>query len=283
LVLSALIVGSLTPDIQYFTSYPNVSRFSHTVPGVFVFCVPVGLLFLWTFHRVLKLPLISLMPPSQRPHLVAASREFSFRPLSRLLWIVLSLVLGALTHLVWDAVTHEGGEVLQPLARLDAYLQSWPAFASGYGYDLMQHGSTLLGAVAMFLWYRGWLRHARTGEADSTAVLALTLSSPARRSVLAAMLAGAVVLAIFYARARFQVQVQPGMAGVYQWLVHYGRAAALSSMLVLLVEVLLFSLFWHIVARGECVLQTAAPGAMQQAVQEVNTQEVDTGAARANV
>ena len=97
---SALVVGSLTPDLATFID--DWEYFSHTIAGSFVFCLPVGLLTFWVFHRVRR-PLVSTFPNPHRATLLplCASHPNSFFP------VILSLVVGSWLHIVWDLFTHD--------------------------------------------------------------------------------------------------------------------------------------------------------------------------------
>jgi len=44
LVFSALVVGSMAPDFPYFLSVSDAIRWGHSTRGVFLFCLPFGLL-----------------------------------------------------------------------------------------------------------------------------------------------------------------------------------------------------------------------------------------------
>ena len=50
LILSAVAIGSMTPDFEYFLRLSMNSRWSHSLPGVLTFCLPVSILVLWLFH-----------------------------------------------------------------------------------------------------------------------------------------------------------------------------------------------------------------------------------------
>ncbi len=77
LCLSALIVGSMSPDFFYFFRVSHNAQFGHTLQGVFLFCLPVGLLVLWVFHRVLKSPLFSLLPQNHQERMIFRDAGFS--------------------------------------------------------------------------------------------------------------------------------------------------------------------------------------------------------------
>ncbi len=160
LPLSALVVGSMTPDFPYFMSVSTHSHYGHTLQGLFLFCLPAGFLALWTYHVVLKLPLLALLSPSEhRARLAGAMGRFRFLPLSRFLRIHLALLLGAITHVVWDSFTHGKGWTVQ---HIPALAKSIAHTSRGdlCVYNLLQHGSTILGAGLLIYWYMRWYRKA---------------------------------------------------------------------------------------------------------------------------
>ena len=60
LPLSALVIGSMMPDFPYFIpALFSQSGFSHSIIGVFIFCLPVGLVSLGLFHFLIKYPALS--------------------------------------------------------------------------------------------------------------------------------------------------------------------------------------------------------------------------------
>src|SRR5947209_1700166 len=89
-VLSALVAGSMMPDSLYFIPNGQHESYGHTLPGLFFYCLPVGIVLLWFFHRFLKKPLISLFPRNQHAKLLAASPDFHLWPASRLVAVAAS-------------------------------------------------------------------------------------------------------------------------------------------------------------------------------------------------
>lgn len=151
-VLSALIIGSMSPDMPYFVPMGINRAATHSLAGLLWFCVPVGLVSYVLFHMLicplgyclLPLPLQKrLQPPSGSPWLLTTP-----------LWAVLvSLLLGAATHLLWDALTHEGGFVVEMVPTLQILLWEvggYPVFV----YKVLQHGSTVIGILLLVRW--GW-------------------------------------------------------------------------------------------------------------------------------
>ncbi len=105
------MIGSVTPDLVFYipryVEYDN----SHSPSGVFTFCLPLGLLIWWFFIRVLERPTLSWLPEAWRTRIAPTPRP----TLRAWLWAALAVVLGAITHLVWDSFTHSETPVVHAL------------------------------------------------------------------------------------------------------------------------------------------------------------------------
>lgn len=157
LVLSALVIGAMAPDFHYFMGLGPHGKVSHTFAGAFYFCVPVGLAALWLFHKLLKLPLISLSPEWHQARLARFAVPFRFGPARRFVVIVGSLLVGIFSHLLWDSFTHGGGWMVRHIPALRTVV--FPEMAGGRPlYNLLQHGCTLLGLLALAVAYYRWAR-----------------------------------------------------------------------------------------------------------------------------
>src|ERR1700712_2189360 len=60
--LSGLIVGSITPDFEYFMRMKDFSKYSHTIGGMFWFDLPLGLILLFIFHNIVRNVLVEYLP-----------------------------------------------------------------------------------------------------------------------------------------------------------------------------------------------------------------------------
>ncbi|MGH9038540.1 MAG: DUF4184 family protein [Acidimicrobiia bacterium] len=152
LVFSALVVGSMAPDFEYLVSLRTNRTIGHALPGLVLMCLPASLLVLAVWHGVMKRPLAALVP-GRAGHLVAAAHQpFPWFPLERFVAIGCSVLLGAWSHLAWDAFTHRNGLVVSHLNFL--------TYRVGVGhvhvYNVLQYGSGLLGMVLLVVWYRRW-------------------------------------------------------------------------------------------------------------------------------
>lgn len=137
-VPSALVIGSVAPDLWYFV--PFMSRAdSHSGAALLWFCLPAGLIAYAMFHLLLKHPLIALLPRALSLRL----GSFTTPSLPAVPWhaVAISLLSGALTHLVWDALTHSNDNAI-------------------HGHNWLQHASTALGAAVVGWWVWRKLRRA---------------------------------------------------------------------------------------------------------------------------
>ncbi len=152
LVPSALVAGSVAPDVFWFVPRLHEVGLSETHEFASVLWLDplIALVLLAGFHLLLKRPLLALAP---RPLAERLPRHFSWRQPG---WIGLSLVLGAATHVDWDAFTHESGGF--------AFLRIPLVTGVDVG-RLIQLVSTIAGAVVLAWWLVRWYRRAPTRPA----------------------------------------------------------------------------------------------------------------------
>jgi hypothetical protein len=159
-VPSALVIGSIVPDLWYFV--PLVERAqSHSLAGLATFCLPAGLLAYLLFHWLLKQPLVELVSPRLAFFTAPGFPKATWRA------VALSILAGALTHLAWDALAHANDH--EP------------------GHNWAQHASTLLGAAVIAAWLWPRLRRAPARPSELP---------PAARLAIFTLLAGAAALAV---------------------------------------------------------------------------------------
>lgn len=150
-VLSALIMGSMSPDFLYFIPFIPNYHFTHTFQGLFLFCLPTSMIALLIYHKLLKHPFIWLLPQQVQSRLLNTLKPFDFFPISRFLWITCSILLGSLTHIVWDSFTHANGQAVLLFPFL---VQPVIVVASEtiFLYKLLQYLSTIVGGLIVLLW-----------------------------------------------------------------------------------------------------------------------------------
>jgi hypothetical protein len=237
LVVSALVVGSLSPDFAYFFPVRRLGLFSHSFSGIFLFCLPMGLIALWIFHRFLKLPILTLLPANHRKRLTPLADEFGFRPWRHFGVLVVSLAVGALTHVVWDSFTHSKGWVVANLAWLKMPLVDTPLGAMTI-YIALKHASTLVGIILLGWWYCRWL-----GSAPSGAIAVSEKPSGGKRAILfAAIGLLALGLALIYATA--------GVSSIdHHPLRKFLNRTTIALIFILTVDLMIYAGCWHLKQR----------------------------------
>jgi hypothetical protein len=153
----ALIMGSMSPDVGYCFGRLNADRLSHQWIEGLGFCLPVGLLMLG-FLYYLRSPVVRLLPERYQEAFLPLCR----RPLGSLFIVVISLVIGVWSHLLWDSFTHNDGWFVEHLA----LLQSPVASVAGRTVrvcHLLWYGFSFAGIVWLFLVYEKWKQTAGGG------------------------------------------------------------------------------------------------------------------------
>ncbi len=154
---SALVIGSMTPDIAYFVPGPDTRHESHMLRGLTSFCLPAGLIGVVTWEWFLRRPMTALLPDALRSRL---PEHPPFLPLWRptvLLPVLAAILIGALTHQIWDSFTHANGVIvdLMPASREKVVTVGGLTIRV---YKVFQHASTLLGAALLARAVRDWMR-----------------------------------------------------------------------------------------------------------------------------
>jgi hypothetical protein len=117
-LLSAATIGSMVPDFRIF--FPGMPRVeTHSLTALFTFCLPVGLITYWVFQRLIKSPIVEVLPDGAYTRWRPFAAEANIRSLRQWLLAGVGVLGGALTHLIWDAFTHNGGRGVRMFPVLD--------------------------------------------------------------------------------------------------------------------------------------------------------------------
>jgi hypothetical protein len=159
LVLSALIIGTFTPDLEFFLRFAPKGPFGHSPRGLFLFCLPMGFAVFWLFHAVVKEPLAALMPRTVRERVPADPYPIPLWQPLQLALVLVSILVGALTHLLWDSFTHADRWPAHHWPFLTQAV-TIPLLGVVHVHKLLQYASSVLGSLAVFFWFRHWIRTA---------------------------------------------------------------------------------------------------------------------------
>ncbi|MGA9207062.1 MAG: DUF4184 family protein [Terriglobales bacterium] len=196
LVLSALVVGALAPDFEYFVRLAPQNRSGHQMPGVLLITFPAAFFVLWLFHACVKRGLAALLPVPAQQRLQPYLGRFSFGGGKRFALIAASIAVGIATHLLWDMFTHSGTLAYDHWMWLQTMI-ALPAVGARPVYKVLQYFSSVLGCLLLAVWiWRWWLQ----APASDTPVRA-EWSAGKRTAILAAMAALPVLCALVRADA----------------------------------------------------------------------------------
>jgi Domain of unknown function (DUF4184) len=144
--MTGLIVGSITPDFEYFVRLREVSTYTHTWLGMFYLDLPFGLLLTFIYHYIVRDLFICNIPGFFRKR---------FSPYTNFNWgkyfkkhfliVIICLLIGIASHLFWDSFTHLDGYFVRiiPVLRENTYILGvWMPFAR-----VLQTISTIVGAA----------------------------------------------------------------------------------------------------------------------------------------
>lgn len=101
LVPAALVIGSMVPDLPYFVPPHRGSGWSHAATGPVTIDLVLGSLVFAGWRLVVRQPLVDLAPGWLAGRLPTAGLTPRIWG-----WAALSVVLGSITHVVWDTFTH---------------------------------------------------------------------------------------------------------------------------------------------------------------------------------
>jgi hypothetical protein len=152
-LLSAATIGAMVPDFRIF--FPGMPRVeTHSLEALFTFCVPIGLITYWVFQRLIKSPILEVLPEGPYARWRPFAAEADIRSPRQWLLAAGGVLAGALTHLIWDAFTHVGGRGVRMFPVLDDSVIEVGSRHLPAMYVLQDLGSLIgLGAVLAMLCY----------------------------------------------------------------------------------------------------------------------------------
>jgi hypothetical protein len=158
-IFTAAVIGSMVPDFGLLAPVSIARWQTHSFEALFTFCLPVGLAAYWLTLLLIRPAVLEVLPDGAYERLRAASPPASIWRLSAWLYAAAGLLLGAATHLIWDAFTHENARGVRMFPLLSDY---GPEMAGHHLqlYGWLQHGSSLVGLAVVVLALALWLGNA---------------------------------------------------------------------------------------------------------------------------
>jgi hypothetical protein len=150
---TGLIVGSMSPDFEYFFRLSVNGLYGHTVAGLFYFNIPVTFLLSILFHTIVKRNLISNLPEFfQRRFQDVLNYDFITYLKKNWIIFLVSAAIGTGSHIFWDSFTHNDRFFVRLFS--DFYDSTYVYF-HGANYPLfyvLQQVSTAVGLTVVFLY-----------------------------------------------------------------------------------------------------------------------------------
>ena len=234
-VASALVIGSMAPDMHYFLPIDIDRDISHSVWGLLAYCLPIGLVLYVLFHLLAKHALIALLPDWIADRVDRIAGDPGSLPRQRWSAVAGAILIGASTHLFWDAFTHRdsfGVGLFPALQTVVISIWGWDL----YGYALLQHLSTLVGLAVITCWSWRWLRQQTPFVAEYRPRLTVSTKRMVWMLIIAtAVVNGALALVPYFGAT---IDLSSAALPAFEWVT--------STIAGGLFAVGLFSLLWRI-------------------------------------
>lgn len=148
---TGLVVGSMSPDFEYFLKMNLENQHGHSFAGIFYFDLLISLILCFLCHNIIKDVLIRNLPSflNSRFNYVI---DFRWNDYFRKNWILIfvSIIIGAFSHIFWDSFTHNTGFFVEKIPFLQEVLKVGSFRAPVF--KIVQHGSTFVGAMIIMFY-----------------------------------------------------------------------------------------------------------------------------------
>jgi hypothetical protein len=146
--LTGLVVGSMTPDFEYFIRMKLQGAYGHSLAGLFWFDLPLGLILTFLFHQMVRDSFFANLPLMLKQRLMKFC-DFNWLVYFKQNWwiVVLSILVGAASHIFWDGFTHRYGYFVQMISALKTEFE-----IQGFHlpvYHVLQQLSTVVGGTVV--------------------------------------------------------------------------------------------------------------------------------------
>lgn len=147
----ALVLGSMSPDFEYFLRGKPSGEIGHTFIGLVTFNLPVVAVVYLIYQTYIHRTLFNHLPLFLQD--TYSEKRDSSKTLNTVVFLY-SALFGMLTHIVWDSFTHINGFMVNKLSVLTYTFQVFDRNIPVYKY--LQHGSTFVGicVIGLYMCYR---------------------------------------------------------------------------------------------------------------------------------
>jgi len=139
----ALVIGTMSPDFEYFLNGVPSGTMGHSLSNFFIFHLPLIAVFYFIYVIFMHRTVFSYLPEMIQVPVVEKKKQHII--LSIIVFIYSSLI-GMISHIVWDAFTHVHGFVVLRVPLLTETIFQIPI------YKILQHGGTLVGLLFILIY-----------------------------------------------------------------------------------------------------------------------------------
>ena len=145
---SALILGSMAPDFEYFLRGRPMGEIGHTFAGFVWFNLPLVILVYFIYQLFVHETLFNHLPIClQDPYI----KRIDSNGIVKAFVFCYSALFGMITHVVWDSFTHINGYMVLKFPEFFTYSTNIYGFSIPF-YKFLQHGSTLSGLTIILVY-----------------------------------------------------------------------------------------------------------------------------------
>ncbi|ANE48384.1 hypothetical protein SY83_21235 [Paenibacillus swuensis] len=149
--LTGLILGSMSPDYEYFIALEPFQSIGHSATGLLFQGIPLSILFACLFHYIIKIPLAEHLPSLYNTDLktrqwIKMNEHRKFGNLKAAFVFLICVVIGFYSHIGLDAFTHKSGSFVTKYSFLQQTIAGFPV------YKLLQHTLSLIG-LTLEAWF----------------------------------------------------------------------------------------------------------------------------------
>ncbi|ATP40453.1 hypothetical protein CSE16_10565 [Solibacillus sp. R5-41] len=140
---SALVLGSMAPDFEYFLRGQPIGAIGHTFSGFLYYNLPLVAFIYLIYHYFIHQTLINHLPAFLQD---SSKNRIHTNNVLKVVIFIYSALLGMLTHVAWDSFTHKNGYMVQKFPTILANTFTIDRFEIPL-YKFLQHGGTLFGLI----------------------------------------------------------------------------------------------------------------------------------------
>jgi hypothetical protein len=110
LSLTGLIAGSIVPDFEFFFRMKVDENIGHHPIGFVLFDLPMALLLCYAYHNIVRNQFVNHLPNWYKCRFIGfINFNWNQYVKENVIRVLVSLIIGIASHLLWDACTHHDG------------------------------------------------------------------------------------------------------------------------------------------------------------------------------